>query len=165
MTVPAHVTRQNIEDFLYFEAALLDEWRLEEWFNLLTEDAIYEIPPTDDSRYTGDAQTTLYLIADNIVRIRGRIDRLRSGKAFVEDPHSRTRRNISNVRILEDSGSSLLIQANFIVYRTRYEVLDVFVGQLEYGLVVAGNSFRIRTRRVVLDQEALRPQGCISFLL
>ena len=28
------VTRATIEDFLYEEAALLDEWRLQEWFDL-----------------------------------------------------------------------------------------------------------------------------------
>jgi p-cumate 2,3-dioxygenase beta subunit len=40
-------SRQEAEDLLYKEAALLDEWRLDEWLELLTEDATYEIPPTD----------------------------------------------------------------------------------------------------------------------
>jgi 3-phenylpropionate/cinnamic acid dioxygenase small subunit len=44
-TIP--VTRQEVEDFLYEEAALLDEWRLEEWLQLLTEDAAYYVPSTD----------------------------------------------------------------------------------------------------------------------
>ena len=41
------VTRQTIEDFLYEEAALLDEWRLDEWLELLTDDVTYEVPSTD----------------------------------------------------------------------------------------------------------------------
>ena len=40
-------SRQEVEDLLYKEAALLDEWRLEEWLELLTDDAVYEVPPTD----------------------------------------------------------------------------------------------------------------------
>ena len=50
-------SRQEVEDLLYKEAALLDEWRLEEWLELLTEDAIYEIPPTDVPE--GDSRNTL----------------------------------------------------------------------------------------------------------
>src|SRR6476620_6027447 len=50
------VTRATIEDFLYAEAALLDEWRLQEWLDLLTEDATYEVPSTDTP--DGDARTT-----------------------------------------------------------------------------------------------------------
>ena len=32
-------SRAEVEDFLYHEAALLDEWRLDEWLALLTDDA------------------------------------------------------------------------------------------------------------------------------
>ena len=41
MTVAARtvVTRAQVEDFLYHEAALLDEWRLNEWEALLADDA------------------------------------------------------------------------------------------------------------------------------
>ena len=36
------ITRSAVEDFLYQEAALLDEWRLDEWLSLLTDDALEE---------------------------------------------------------------------------------------------------------------------------
>jgi len=42
-------SRNEVEDLLYREAALLDEWRLEEWLELLTDDAVYQVPPTDVS--------------------------------------------------------------------------------------------------------------------
>ena len=41
------ITRSAVEDFLYQEAALLDEWHLDEWLSLLTDEAIYQIPSTD----------------------------------------------------------------------------------------------------------------------
>ena len=56
------------------EAALLDEWRLEEWLELLTDDAIYQIPPTDVPE--GDARNTLFIVADDAVRIRSRVKQL-----------------------------------------------------------------------------------------
>ena len=40
-------SRSEVEDLFYQEAALLDEWRLEDWLELLTDDAIYQIPPTE----------------------------------------------------------------------------------------------------------------------
>ena len=61
-------SRQEVEDLLYKEAALLDEWRLDEWLELLTEDAVYEIPPTDVPE--GDSRNTLFIIADDAVRIQ-----------------------------------------------------------------------------------------------
>jgi p-cumate 2,3-dioxygenase subunit beta len=46
MTVaaPRVITRAEVEDFLYHEAALLDEWKLNEWQELLTDDAAYYVP-------------------------------------------------------------------------------------------------------------------------
>ena len=39
--------RLEVEEFLVEEAALLDEWRLDEWLALFTEDATYVVPSTD----------------------------------------------------------------------------------------------------------------------
>src|SRR6266850_1826259 len=63
--------RNEVEDLLYREAALLDEWRLEEWLELLTDDAVYQVPPTDVPE--GDSRNTLFIIADDAVRIRSRV--------------------------------------------------------------------------------------------
>ena len=39
--------REQVEDFLFKEAALLDEWRLDDWVDLFTEDGRYVVPTTD----------------------------------------------------------------------------------------------------------------------
>ena len=155
--------RSEVEDLLYREAALLDEWRLEEWLELLADDAIYQVPPTDVPE--GDARNTLFIIADDIVRIRSRVKQLLGKSAWAENPPSRTRRMISNVRVLGRDGDNILITANFVVYRARYEMLDTYIGRYEYKLVRAGDALKIRERRAVLDIEALRPHGKISFIL
>ena len=76
MTVapPRVITRAEVEDFLYHEAALLDEWKLDEWQELLTDDAAYYVPPND--QLEGDHRTTLFLVADDRERIRQRIIRV-----------------------------------------------------------------------------------------
>jgi p-cumate 2,3-dioxygenase subunit beta len=155
--------RSEVEDLLYREAALLDEWRLEEWLELLADDAIYQVPPTDVPE--GDARNTLFIIADDIIRIRSRVKQLLGKAAWAENPPSRTRRMISNVRVLGHDGDNILVTANFVVYRARYEMIDTYVGRYQYKLVRAGDTLKIRERRAVLDIEALRPHGKISFIL
>jgi len=155
--------RQEVEDLLYQEAALLDDWRLEEWLELLTDDAVYEVPPTDVPE--GDARNTLFIIADDAVRIPSRVKQLLGKSAWAESPHSRTRRMISNVRVLGADGDRILATANFAVHRMRYESVDTYIGRYDYKLVRVGKDLKIKERRAVLDNEALRPHGKISFIL
>ncbi|HET7201321.1 MAG TPA: aromatic-ring-hydroxylating dioxygenase subunit beta, partial [Burkholderiales bacterium] len=71
----ARITLGEVEELLFREAALLDEWRLDDWIGLLTEDARYEVPSND--RPDADPASTLFTIADDIDRIRGRVTRLK----------------------------------------------------------------------------------------
>jgi p-cumate 2,3-dioxygenase subunit beta len=158
-----HITRAQIEDFLYEEAALLDAWQLQEWLELLTEDATYEVPSTDAP--DGDARTTLFIIADNIERIRSRVHQLLGKSAWAENPPSRTRRLISNVRIRAVEGDNIHVTANFAVYRMRFEQVDTYIGRYEYTLVWRDGALKIQHRRAILDLEALRPHGKVSIIL
>jgi p-cumate 2,3-dioxygenase beta subunit len=157
------INRAQIEDFLYREAALLDAWRLEEWMTLLTDDIVYEVPSTDMP--DGDPETTLFLIADNALRLRSRVEQLSGRHAWAENPPSRTRRLISNVRILGVEGDTIYITANFVVYRMRYELVDTYVGRYEYTLVWQDGELKIRKRKAILDLEVLRPHGKVSIIL
>ena len=129
----------------------------------MTEDATYLVPPTDISG--ADPADTLFLIADDAMRIRSRVRQLLGKSAWAENPPSRTRRIISNVRILGRDDDSVRIAANFAVYRMRFELVDTYVGRYEYLLVRRNNQLRIRERKAILDLEALRPHGKISFIL
>jgi p-cumate 2,3-dioxygenase subunit beta len=156
-------SRPEVEDLLYKEADLLDRWRLDEWFELLTDDATYHVPPTDVPG--GDARNTLFIIADDTLRIRSRVKQLMGKFAWSESPPSRTRRMISNVRVLGRDGENIQIAANFVVYRLRHELVDTYIGHYEYELVRREGELKIRKRKAILDIEALRPQGKISFIL
>src|SRR6516164_8064525 len=156
-------SRAEVEDLLYDEAALLDEWRLEQWLEMLSDEAVYQVPPTDVPE--GDARNTLFIVADDIVRIRSRVKQLLGKSAWAENPHSRTRRIISNIRVRGSDGDHILVTANFIVNRMRYENVDTYVGRYNYRLVRHEGKLKIRERRVILDNEALRPHGKISFIL
>ncbi|MGE0629723.1 MAG: aromatic-ring-hydroxylating dioxygenase subunit beta [Hyphomicrobiaceae bacterium] len=160
----AQFTRTEVEDLLFREAELLDAWDLDGWLDLLTEDAMYLVPPNDlpdaDHRYT------LFIIADDMVRLKERIIRLKDPNCHAEYPHSRTRRLIGNVRVTDVDGDRATATANFIVYRhRRHETPRVFSGYYRYRLRRVGSEIRIAERRAVMDAEELGPLGGVSFIL
>jgi p-cumate 2,3-dioxygenase beta subunit len=158
------VTRAQVEDFLYHEAALLDEWRLDAWQELLTEDACYYVPSNDQPE--SDHRRALFLIADDRERIRQRIIRVQDPNCHAEYPKSRTRRMIGNVRILGVEGDLIRVAANFVCYRfRRYERVREYVGAYHYLLRRAGDGFRIKERRVLIDAHELGSLGSVSFIL
>jgi p-cumate 2,3-dioxygenase subunit beta len=160
----AEITRSEVEDLLFHEAELLDSWRLQEWLGLLAEDATYQVPSNDAP--DGDPRATLFTIADDIRRIRGRVKRLMSPEAHAEHPRSRTRRVIGNVRILSADGDALDVAANFIIHRFRRdERVGAYVGRYVYRLIVTDAGLRIASRKAILDSEELGGLGSVSFIL
>ena len=160
----AVVTRSEVEDFLYEEAALLDAWNLDGWLEILCDDARYLVPPNEAP--DADPDDTLFIIADDIHRIRSRVKRLKSPDAHAEYPPSRTRRLITNVRILDSSGSHVTATSNFSVHRFRRGGRGgVYVGRYIHRLVRDSGVLKIAERRVILDAEELGALGAVSFIL
>ena len=157
------VTRGQVEDFLYREAALLDAWRLDEWLELFADECSYLVPSTDVP--DGDHRKTLFLVADDRERLEARVGQLMGRFAHAEQPRSRTRHLVTNVRIREQRAGTVRVASNFVVYRMRMGVTDAYVGRYEHVLVPRSGGFDIRERRAVLDLESLRPHGKVSFLL
>lgn len=152
----------RVGQFLYFEADLLDDWRLDDWLTLLTEDVRYTVPSTDLPG--GDPAVDLVLIDDDLTRLGARIQRLKSRMAHREFPTSRTRRLITNVRVVAERDDEVDVTANYVVYRIR-QGTAAYMGKYRYTLVKAGPSFKIRYRRAELDLETLTPHGTVSIIL
>ena len=154
--------REQVEDFLFREAALLDDWRLDEWVDLFTDDGRYVVPTTDLP--DGDPKRDLVFIDDDITRLRARAVRLNSRHAHREYPWSRTRRFVSNVRVDETGDGELSVSANVLVYRFRAGEGAPYVGSVDYILRRDNGDFRIAYRRAVLDLEALSWHGAVSII-
>jgi p-cumate 2,3-dioxygenase subunit beta len=161
--VGAAVGRAEVEDFLFLEADLLDAWRLDEWLGLFADDGRYEIPATDCP--DGDPAKNLFIVADSMPVLRGRVQRLKSVAAYSESPRSRTRRIVGNVRLHGAEGDGLTVSANFIVQRVKNEITDSYCGRYDLLLRPTADGLRFVRRRAVLDLDALRPQGRVSFIL
>ena len=161
--VAALALQREVEAFLFEEAALLDEWRLDDWLALFTQDARYVVPATDARE--ADPRETLSLINDDKARLDARVERLKSRHAHREFPWSRTRRLITNVRVTEVTDEEIQVTACFLVYRIRSGNVDPLVGRYEYTLRRVDGILKVAYRKAVLDLEALRPHGTVSIIL
>ncbi|WP_047155031.1 aromatic-ring-hydroxylating dioxygenase subunit beta [Aneurinibacillus tyrosinisolvens] len=157
------ITRQEIEDFLYHEAELLDEFRLKEWAALFSSRGTYIIPPIGNP--DADFTTSLFLVHDDRERLEQRALRLLKKEAHVEYPHSTILHNVSNVRIVHKEEDAVKVKCNFATYRTKRERLDCYVGVLEYTFVKENDELKIQEKKVILKLDSLRPHGKISIIL
>src|ERR1700731_4398603 len=155
-----------VAQFLYDEAALLDEWRLDEWLALFhPEAAKYLIPSPED--LSDDPATTLHLVNDSMTTLAGRIGRLKRKHAHAESPRSRPRRQITNVRVWQGADDPLR-RSVFDVTRVRGGVVDRYVGVYEHQLLPNDDEdppWLIGRRRVLIDHSIEAGGGQVSILL
>lgn len=156
--------RAQIETFLIYDALLLDQWRLKEWSGLMREDSRYMVPSMDDP--DGDYRTSLYLVSDDYGTLMSRVNQLEGRNAWIENPHSRTRRLITNVWVREETDGVISVTANFTVWRFQFKDTDTYVGRFEHKLVRGGeHGFQFKERKAILDHHALRPHGKLTVIL
>src|SRR5262245_27375082 len=153
----------DVANFLFEEAELLDSWRLDEWVELFTDDAVNHVPALDDP--DRDPAQSVFLVADDLARIRSRVRQLNGGTAWAENPRSQTRRFITNVRVTADDGATVTATASFLIHRCRMQRISTFAGQYRYKLVRHNGSFKIAERKLILAQDTLRIQGTMSIIV
>ncbi len=164
--------QHTVEQFLYSEANLLDERRYHEWFDLLADDIRYWMPvrfnrlrQDIDHEFAGANEVAHFDEDKSSMRVR--IKRLDTGRAWAEEPPSRTRHMVSNVRVApSDTADEFTVHCSFLLYRSRGErQVDMFVGRREDVLRPSDNShgFQIARRTIYLDQTLLTANNLSVF--
>jgi 3-phenylpropionate/cinnamic acid dioxygenase small subunit len=171
---------REVEQFLYFEARLLDTRRFHEWLGLFTDDVHYwmtaranryprsskAIAILDPERYRDqDITGELALFDEDIGTLTARVARLDTGMAWAEDPPSRTRHLITNIEVLHVTpGSDVTAHSNFLVFRGRGGTeQDFYVGARDDLSRRVGGTWKIARRRIILDQNVLSAKNLIMF--
>jgi benzoate/toluate 1,2-dioxygenase subunit beta len=148
------------EEFLYHEAALLDDRQFEEWLELFADDAIYWIPQGDEP----DPSKTVSIAYENRRRLHERVLRLASGFAHAQDPPSRTCHLVGNPRVLSESDDGLRLTSNLLVAEVRHSTQNVYAARVEHQLVPSDGAFLIQ-RKVIWLLNRDVPLGNVSFLI
>lgn len=152
----------EVEQFLYAEAALLDARRYRDWLALMAEDVEYWMPirrtvtSADIEReFTKPGEVAYF--DDDHTYLEMRVKKLEAGSAWSEDPPSRSRHFVSNIRVLDTAGDEVTLEACFDVYRTRLERdVDQWVGRRVDVLRRSGAGFLLVKRHLFLDQTVIQ---------
>ena len=160
--------RQEVEEFLYREAWLLDEGRLYEWLDLFTEDAMYWMPVREaGSAAEGPAPQAepSPLFFDDKEFLSLRVRRLDPGLAPTDQTPPRTRHLVTNVWLGDDSSADeVTAHSNFLVRQTGHPHAEhIVVGKREDRLRKVDGQWRIARRKVVLEQTVLPRNLSILF--
>ena len=159
----------EVEQFYYHEAALLDERRFDEWLDLLTPDVHYWMPirrtvtiANADREFTRPGDMAFF--DDDKRLLEARVRKLGTGYSWSEDPPSRTRHMISNVRVLAETGDELVVESNFHLYRTRLDSEeDSWIGRRRDRLRRVAGELRIAERHVFLEQTLILSRNLSNF--
>ena len=171
-TLPAAQRMQlqfEVEQFLYFEASLLDARKFDEWLALCADDIHYWMPirRTTTAREIANEFTAPGAMAffdDDKRTLVMRVQRMKVGRAWAEDPPSRTRHLVSNVRVLGIAGDDISLQLNFQLYRTRLNSEeDSWIGRREDVVRRSADGFVLARRHIFLEQTVILAQNMSSF--
>jgi 3-phenylpropionate/cinnamic acid dioxygenase small subunit len=113
------ISIEEAERLIYLEGELLDDWRLDDWLKLYTDDMTYLVP-TPGMPMDCSPDTSLFLINDDRSRMESRVKRLKKRTAHSEYPHSTTVHMFSNLRIGGQDQDGTQVHGVFHVSRYRY---------------------------------------------
>ena len=158
-----------VVDFLYHEAELLDERRHREWLAEFTRDVVYRAPVRVTKAHTLDDSylRDMAHFDEDYYSLTKRVERFETEHAWAEDPPSRTRRHVTNIRCWQrgDSGD-IVARSNLLLFRSRGDVQtpDLLSAQRTDLLRRDGGALRIARREILLDESVLRTHNLAVFL-
>jgi 3-phenylpropionate/cinnamic acid dioxygenase small subunit len=159
---------QEALQFLIREAELLDERRWEEWLELLTDDIRYRMPVRVTKEHTLEKSVLQNMdhFDENRYSLEKRVERLGTEYAWAEDPPSRTRHFVSNVRVYERAEEELLAKSYVLLFRSRGDTLgpDLLSAERIDVLRRVDGELKLANREILVDESVLRTQNLAIFL-
>ena len=156
--------------FLVEEAALLDAHDFDGWLALLTDDVRYRVPVRVTTTRATDPgrRATMDHMDEDRYALEKRVARLGTEYAWTEDPRSRTRHLVTNVRTFAGQAEDELeVESALLLFRSRGDTRPaeiVCCQRLDRLRSVASGELRLADRLVHVDEAVLRTQNLAIFL-
>jgi benzoate/toluate 1,2-dioxygenase beta subunit len=150
------ITVEEVEQFLYAEARMLDDRDFEGWLECYAPDSEFWMPAwDDDDTLTTDPQSEISLIwYGNRGGLEDRVFRIRTDRSSATSlPEPRTGHNITNVEILAQEGDTAEIRFNWFTLYYRYETIDTYFGTSFYTLDISGQRPLIKKKKIILKSD------------
>ena len=167
--------KEEVSEFLYQEAEMLDERNFTEWLDLLADDIRYWMPMRRnvksnemDREFTREGQDINWF-DEGKDTLERRVNQILTGVHWAEEPLSRIRHLITNVQLLDATPSAsdpaeVKVRCRFLVYRNRVETeTDFLIGKREDTLRKVNGSWKIAERKITLDQNVLLAKNLTFF--
>ena len=150
-------SEQDLVRFVVKEARLLDERRLDEWYELFTDDAYYWVPASPGQ---SDPHLENSLAYEDKFLLKLRVERLKSPQAYSQKPESRCHHVLQTPEVEKSdfSKNEFMLHTTFIYTETRGDESQRYAATARHTLVWAGERLRIRLKRVdILNCDAMLP--------
>src|SRR6478609_3868289 len=160
---PAHLAAHQ---FLVEEAALLDAADYQGWLDLITEDIRYVMPVRVTTARGAPASNGMGHFDEDMYALRKRVQRLATDHAWTEDPPSRTRHFVTNVRTFRAEGDDLRVESALLLFRSRGDTREpslISAGRTDL-LRATADGLRLARREITVDESVLRTQNLAVFL-
>ncbi|NLY27674.1 MAG: 3-phenylpropionate/cinnamic acid dioxygenase subunit beta [Alcaligenaceae bacterium] len=168
--------RQEIEEFLYDEAAMLDERRFHDWLNTLDEDLVYFMPMMfnvkfgeHDERERTKLEKDMSWFNEGKWTLTKRAEQILTGVHWAEEPLSRLCRLVTNVQIKgtrtnANSQLEVAVRSKFLTYQNRCEYEEYyFTGERNDILRRVGDEWKLVRREISLGQTVLLAKNLSIF--
>lgn len=142
-------TRDDLIDFVYEEARMLDGGRFDEWLDLWTPDGIYWMPLDYNQQ---DAALVTSLLHEDAFMMKLRVERFKGERTFSQKPKTRCHHVLSRPfvdRIDADAGEFETDTA-FHYVETRLDEQTLLAANARHHLVLRDGKLKIRLKRVDL---------------
>jgi 3-phenylpropionate/cinnamic acid dioxygenase small subunit len=142
-------TRDDLIDFVYREADLIDERRFDDWLALLAEDGRYWIPLSPDQT---DARLHVSILHEDKLLLKARIERLGGDRTFSQQPPSRCQHVLQRPVVLDGDAASgeYRLRTRAMYVEVRAGLQHVLACTLTHRLRLEGGVLRIVEKRVDL---------------
>jgi 3-phenylpropionate/cinnamic acid dioxygenase small subunit len=155
--------------FLVEEAHLLDTHQYEAWLALVAEDISYVMPVRVNAAKLADEAglQTMDHFAENLYSLRKRVERFATKYAWTEDPPSRVRHHVTNVRTFAtDDPVEVIVESGLLLFRSRgdHHPADILSAGRSDVLRKTHDGLRLARRHITIDESVLRTQNLAVFL-
>jgi len=160
--------KQEVEDFLYTEAELLDQRQFTQWLDLLANDLVYFMPMRRNVKFGRHAEQEntrqdrdISWFDEDKWTLSKRVEQIMTGVHWAEEPLSRVCHTVSNIQIVAarpsvEAPEEVSVRSRFIVYQNRLEdETNFFVGKRNDVLRNAQGGWKLARREIILDQNVL----------
>lgn len=139
------VSKDQLIDFIYDEARMLDEGRYDAWLALWLPDGHYWMPLEYQQK---DPHTVTSLMYEDLFMLKLRVERLNGARTFSQKPKSRCHHVLQRPFVDEMDGDRFVTTTFMHYVETRLDEQQLLALTARHELALVDGALRIANKRV-----------------